>query len=58
MEYVTKTPSKHVFHTKQFEKHGCYKSLPKANKTNKNLFGLIHIWLSTHITFDYVQSHK
>ena len=55
MKWVTKTPRKHVFHTKQFEKTWV---LQITSKTNKNFFGLIHIWLSTHITFDQVQSHK
>ena len=46
-ENTQKTCSLHTNNLKKFEKHGWYKSLPKANKKNKNLFGLIHIWLST-----------
>ena len=61
MKWVTKTLRKRVFHTKNnlknFEKHGWYKSLPKANKKNKNLFGLIHIWLSTHTSHLNMYSH-
>ena len=39
---------------KIFEKHGWYKSLPKANK---NIFGLIHIWLSTYTSHLNIYNH-
>ena len=47
-ENTQKTCFSHKNNLKNFEKHGWYKSLPKANGKNKNLFGLIRIWLSTH----------
>ena len=40
-----------------FEKHGWYKSPPKANKKNKKLFDLIHIWLSTHTSHLNIYNH-
>ena len=55
-----KHPENMFFTQKQlenFEKHGWYKSLPKANKKNKNLFGLIHIWLSTHTSHFNMYNH-
>ena len=45
-------------HFKNFEKHRWYKSLPKANKKNKNLFGLNQIWLSTYISHLNMYKHK
>ena len=42
---------------KNFEKQGWYKSLPKSYKKNKNLFGLIHIWLSTHTSHLNMYNH-
>ena len=42
---------------KNFEKQGWYKLLPKANKKNKNLFSLIHIWLSTHTSHLNMYNH-
>ena len=53
-----KHPENMFFTQKQLEKHGWYKSLPKANKKNKkNLFRLIHIWLSTHISHLNMYNH-
>ena len=46
-----------IFTPKQFEKHGWYKLLSKANKKNKNLFRLIHIWLSTHTSHLNMYNH-
>ena len=46
------------FTQKQLEKYGWYKSLPKANKKNKNIFGLIHIRLSTHTSHLNMYNHK
>ena len=43
--------------SKIFEKHGWYKSPPKANKETKNLFDLIHIWLSTHTSHLNMYKH-
>ena len=61
MKKVMKAPRKYVFShkniLKNFEKHGWYKSLSKANKKNKNLFGLIHIWLSTHTSYLNMYNH-
>ena len=61
VKWVTKTPRKHVFshknNLKNFEKYGWYKSHPKANKKNKNLFGLIHIWLSIHTSHLNMYNH-
>ena len=34
------------------------KTLPNTNKMIKNLFGLIHIYDYTHITFKHAQLHK
>ena len=45
------------FTQKQFEKHEQYKSLPKANKKNKNLFGLNHKWLNTHTSHLNIYNH-
>ena len=42
---------------KNFEKHGWYKSLPNTIKLIKNLFGLIHIWLSTHTPHLNMNNH-
>ena len=56
-EYTQKTCFSHKNNLKKFEKHGWYKSLPKANKKNKNLFGLIHIWLSTHPSHLHMYNH-
>ena len=52
-----KHPENMFFTQKQFEKHGWYKSLPKTNKKNKNIFGLIHIWLSTHTSHLNMYNH-
>ena len=56
-ENTQKTCFSHKNNLKNFEKHGWYKSLPKANKKNKNHFGLIHIWLSTHISHLSMYNH-
>ena len=55
-----KHPENMFFTQKQLEKHGWYKSLPKANKKNKkNSFWFDpHMVKHTHITFEHVQSHK
>ena len=42
---------------KNFEKYGWYKSLPKTNKINKNLFDLIMISLSTHTSHLKMYNH-
>ena len=55
-----KHPENMFFTQKQFEnfeKHGWYKSLPKANKKNKNLFGLNQIRLSTHTSHLNMYNH-
>ena len=62
MKWVTKTPRKHVFHTKT-----TWKTLKNMSDTNyfqkqtkrikKNLFGLIHIWLSTHTSHLNMYNH-
>ena len=56
-ENTQKTSFSHKINLKNFEKHGWYKSLPKANKMNKNPFGLIHIWLSTHTSLLNMYNH-
>ena len=44
---------------KNFEKHGWYKSLPKANKKKQKSFWFDpHMVEHTYITFEHVQSHK
>ena len=44
---------------KNFEKHGWYKSLPKANKKKQKSFWFDpHMVEHTRITFEHVQSHK
>ena len=48
----------HKNNLKNFEKHEWYKSLPKANKKNKNLFGLIHIWLRIHTSHLNMYNHS
>ena len=58
--YLRKHLENLFFTHKQLEKlwrHGWYKSLPKANKKNKNLFNLIHIWMSTHISHLNMYKH-
>ena len=56
-----KTLRTQVFHTKTtwktLKKHEWYKSLSKANKNKKNLFGLIYIWLSTHTSYLNMYKH-
>ena len=52
-----KTCFSHKNNLKNFEKYRWYKSLPKANKKNKNIFGLIHIWLSTHTSHLNMYNH-
>ena len=54
---IKKTCFSHKNKLKNFEKHGWYKSLSKANKKNKNLFGLIHIWLSKHTSHLNMYNH-
>ena len=56
-ENTQKTCFSHKNDLKNFEKYGWYKSLPKANKKNKNLFGLIHIWLNTHTSHLNMYNH-
>ena len=44
---------------KNFEKHGWYKSLPKANKKKQKSFWFDpHMVEHTRITFEHVQPHK
>ena len=56
-ENTQKTCFSHKNNFKNFEKHGWYKSLPKANKKNKNIFCLIHICLNTHTSHLNMYKH-
>ena len=60
MNKSRKHPKSMFFTQKELEKlwkHGWYKSLPKENKKNKILFGLIHIWLNTHTSHLNMYNH-
>ena len=58
-ENTQKSCFSHKNNLKIFEKHGWYKSLPKAKKKNKKKFWFDpHMVEHTHITFEYVQTHK
>ena len=56
-ERTQKTCFSHKNNLKNFEKHGWYKSFPKAHKKNKNFFGLIHIRLSTRTSHLNMYKH-
>ena len=56
-ENTQKTCFSHKVNLKNFEKHEWYKSLPEANKMNKNLFDLIMLRLNTHISHLNMYNH-
>ena len=57
-----KTPRKHVFHTKTtwktLKNMGYTNHFQKQTKRAKIFLGLINKYLSIHITFEHIQSHK
>ena len=59
MKWVTKTPRKHVFHTKTIWKIWVIQITSKRKKKRKKIILFDpHMIEHTHITFEHVQPHK
>ena len=62
MKWVTKTPRKHVFTQKQFEKRQktwvIQITSKSKQKEQKSFWFDLHMVEHTHITFEHVQPHK